>query len=170
MWKNLLSLITFKGVFVALIAWWWLLKLTRSSLLSEAFRHQLFATWRIRCSTFTILQRERTSSLQIQVESTVLLAWRRQRFWITSSLWLCDLFSVIRAVQAYFMCDLTKILYTRINKVPFVELSLVILILLTKHVVSLCFICSFVFKWLSTIAPRTFRKQLSRGVLWKKCS
>ena len=36
------------------------------------------------CSTLTILQRERRSLFEIQIESTALLAYRRQRFLITT--------------------------------------------------------------------------------------
>ena len=35
---------------------------------------------RVLCSTLTILQRERSSSLKVQVESTALLAQKRQQF------------------------------------------------------------------------------------------
>ena len=44
-----------------------------SSLLSEAFRDQLFTTARMSCSTITVLQRKRSLRLKIQLESTTLL-------------------------------------------------------------------------------------------------
>ena len=51
-----------------------------SEVQNEAFFHQLSAKARMSCSTLTILQRERSSLLEIQVESTALLAYRRQWF------------------------------------------------------------------------------------------
>ena len=51
-----------------------------SSLFLEAFFHKLSAKARMRCPTLTILQRERSSLLEIHVELTALLAHRRQWF------------------------------------------------------------------------------------------
>ena len=50
------------------------------------FRGFLSAKVGMCCSTLTVLQRERSSLLKIQVESTALLAYLTQRFWITSFL------------------------------------------------------------------------------------
>ena len=46
----------------------------------KSFFHQHSAKARIHCSTLTIPQRERSSLLEVQVQSTALLAYRRQWF------------------------------------------------------------------------------------------
>ena len=53
---------------------WLQVKLMMSSLHLEAFLHQLSTEATMRCSTRTISQQERRSLLEIQVESTALLA------------------------------------------------------------------------------------------------
>ena len=44
----------------------------------EAFFHQLSAEVRMRFSTLTMLQCERSSLLEIQIESTAFLAYRKE--------------------------------------------------------------------------------------------
>ena len=71
--KKPITLIIFKDVSVSVFVSWWYVKFTMSSLLSEAFRHQLFAKARISCSMITVLQRERRLRSEIQLESSTLL-------------------------------------------------------------------------------------------------
>ena len=64
----------FKGVLALTFDLWLQVKLMMLSLHLEAFLHQLSAEATTRCSTRTVSQQERRSLLEIQVESTALLA------------------------------------------------------------------------------------------------
>ena len=64
----------FKSVRALMFDLWLQVKLMMLSLHLEAFLHQLSAEATMRCSTRTVSQQERRSLLEIQVESTALLA------------------------------------------------------------------------------------------------
>ena len=100
----------------------------------------ILANARVLCSTLTILQRERSSSLKVQVESTALLAQKSFESLQAGGIFVFCLVWLELLVWCY------KYLRRRVNRVALFEFSIVIIILSTSLVLSICCPCNFMFK------------------------